>query len=178
MKVNAGSGYVSGSGSISHRQGSADPDPDPDPHQNVMDPQQCEKQYPLSRIRINGIVFTSYASLTGHTRRIIRRDYHLCKKGSAICRSREKGERGPFKWRRGQGELPPEILSCLPPHILCILAFLGDAKSRRGICLSVADPGCLSRIPDPNCLHPGSRIFVKEFKYFNLKKTEKMVSKL
>jgi hypothetical protein len=22
--------------------------------------------------------------------------------------------------------------------------------------ISVADPGCLSRIPDPNCLHPGS----------------------
>jgi hypothetical protein len=27
-----------------------------------------------------------------------------------------------------------------------------------------------SRIPDPNCLHPGSRILIKEFKYFNLKK--------
>ncbi len=64
---------------------------------------------------------------------------------------------------------------------------------------SVADPGCLSRIPDPtvfhpgsrnrtvsipdpgselsqsripdaNCLHPGSRIRIKEFKYFNPKK--------
>jgi hypothetical protein len=35
---------------------------------------------------------------------------------------------------------------------------------------SVADPGCLSRIrlfsiPDPNCLHPGSRILINEFKY-------------
>jgi hypothetical protein len=43
---------------------------------------------------------------------------------------------------------------------------------------SVADPGCLSRIrlfciPDPNCLHPGSRIRLKEFKYFNPKKTKK-----
>ncbi len=27
-----------------------------------------------------------------------------------------------------------------------------------------------SRIPDPNCLHPGSRIRIKEFKYFNPKK--------
>jgi hypothetical protein len=47
---------------------------------------------------------------------------------------------------------------------------------------SVADPGCLSRIPDPtffhpgsripnpNCSHPGSRIRIKEFKYFNQKK--------
>jgi hypothetical protein len=42
---------------------------------------------------------------------------------------------------------------------------------------SVADPGCLSRIPDPtfsipdpNCLHPGSRIRIKELKYFNPKK--------
>jgi hypothetical protein len=55
---------------------------------------------------------------------------------------------------------------------------------------SVADPGCLSqipdptffysgselspsRIPDPNCLHPGSRVRIKEFKYFNPKKTKK-----
>jgi hypothetical protein len=42
---------------------------------------------------------------------------------------------------------------------------------------SVADPECLSRIPDPtfsipdpNCLNPGSRIRIKEFKYFNPKK--------
>ncbi len=44
---------------------------------------------------------------------------------------------------------------------------------------SVADPGCLSRIPDPNFYHPGFRIRIffhpeyririKEFKYFNLK---------
>ncbi len=45
---------------------------------------------------------------------------------------------------------------------------------------SVAEPGCLSRsrirtvsIPDP-----GSRIRIKEFKYFNPKKNKKMVSKL
>jgi hypothetical protein len=62
---------------------------------------------------------------------------------------------------------------------------------------SVADPGCLSRIPDPtffhpgsrildpgslipdpNCLHPGSRILIKEFKYFNPQKSKKMISKL
>jgi hypothetical protein len=29
------------------------------------------------------------------------------------------------------------------------------------------------RIPDPNCLHPGSRIRIKEFKYFNPKKPKK-----
>ncbi len=28
-------------------------------------------------------------------------------------------------------------------------------------------------IPDPNCLHPGSRILIKEFKYFNPKKGKK-----
>ncbi len=55
---------------------------------------------------------------------------------------------------------------------------------------SVADPGCLSRIrlfsipdrgsdvfpsriPDPNCLHPGSRILIKEFKYFYPQKSKK-----
>ena len=36
----------------------------------------------------------------------------------------------------------------------------------------------LFSIPDPKCLHPGSRILIKEFKYFNPKKTNKMVSKL
>jgi hypothetical protein len=39
----------------------------------------------------------------------------------------------------------------------------------------IADPGCLSRTPDPNFYHPGSRIRIKEFKYF---KPKKMVSKL
>jgi hypothetical protein len=44
---------------------------------------------------------------------------------------------------------------------------------------SVADPGCLSRIPEPNFFHPEYwiqgqkdsriRIRIKEFKYFNLK---------
>ncbi len=29
----------------------------------------------------------------------------------------------------------------------------------------------LFSIPDPNCLHPGSRILIKEFKYFNPQKT-------
>ncbi len=33
-------------------------------------------------------------------------------------------------------------------------------------------------IPDPNCLHPGSWILIKEFKYFNPKKSKKMISKL
>jgi hypothetical protein len=35
-----------------------------------------------------------------------------------------------------------------------------------------------SRILDPNCFHPGSRILIKEFKYFNPQKIKKMVSKL
>jgi hypothetical protein len=41
---------------------------------------------------------------------------------------------------------------------------------------SVADPGCLSRIPVSNFFHPGSEFFhpgswirIKEFKYFNPK---------
>ncbi len=34
---------------------------------------------------------------------------------------------------------------------------------------SVADPGCKSRIPDPNFFHPESRIRVKEFKFINPK---------
>ncbi len=51
----------------------------------------------------------------------------------------------------------------------------------RYIYISVADPGCLSRIPDPtffhpgplipylNFFHPGSRIHIKDFEYFNPK---------
>ena len=43
---------------------------------------------------------------------------------------------------------------------------------------SVADPGCLSRIPDPTFFPPGSelspsRILIKEFKYFNPQKSKK-----
>jgi hypothetical protein len=37
----------------------------------------------------------------------------------------------------------------------------------------VADPGCLSRIPDPTFFHPGSRTLIKEFKYFSPKKAKK-----
>jgi hypothetical protein len=60
-----------------------------------------------------------------------------------------------------------------------IVASTGKRENLRNMCTfpSVADPGCLSRIrlfsiPDPNCLHPGSRI-LKEFKYFNPKKAKK-----
>jgi hypothetical protein len=45
----------------------------------------------------------------------------------------------------------------------------GDPTSIRSTSI-FADPGCLSRIPDPTFFHPGSRIRIKEFKYFNPKK--------
>jgi hypothetical protein len=46
----------------------------------------------------------------------------------------------------------------------------------------VADPGCLSRIrlfsiPDSNFFHLGSRIHIKEFKYFNPKIVFKLSEK-
>jgi hypothetical protein len=37
------------------------------------------------------------------------------------------------------------------------------------IIISVTDPGCFSQIPDPNFFHPGTRIRIKEFKYYNPK---------
>jgi hypothetical protein len=45
--------------------------------------------------------------------------------------------------------------------------------------VSVANPGCLSRIriffiPDPNFSHLGSRIRIKEFKYINSKNVSKV----
>ena len=33
---------------------------------------------------------------------------------------------------------------------------------------SVADPGCVSPIPDPTFFHPGSRILIKEFKNLSI----------
>jgi len=54
----------------------------------------------------------------------------------------------------------------------------GDMKFLLPAFPSVADPGCLSRIPDPTFFHPGSRILIKEFKYFNPKKSKKMGFKL
>jgi hypothetical protein len=43
---------------------------------------------------------------------------------------------------------------------------------------SVADPECLSRIRLFSIPDPGSRILIKELKYFNPQKSKKMVSKL
>ncbi len=57
----------------------------------------------------------------------------------------------------------------------CITVYLGVWRIRDVYPGSDFFP---SRIPDPNCLHPGSRILIKEFKYFNPKKAIKMVSKL
>ncbi len=67
-----------------------------------------------------------------------------------------------------------------PEH--CLLSYLFFAFENIVWC-SVADPKCLSRIriflssririfsiPDQNFFHPGSRISIKEFKYFNPKK--------
>ncbi len=52
----------------------------------------------------------------------------------------------------------------------------GTWESVWGSGMFVPDPGSdffPSRIPDPNCLHPGSRILIKEFKYFNPQKSKK-----
>jgi hypothetical protein len=66
---------------------------------------------------------------------------------------------------------------------MCCLRKGGNKGAMRMRCgiqvLSVADPGCLSRIqmfsiPDPNLFHPGSRIRIKKFNYL----TQKSVSKL
>jgi hypothetical protein len=62
------------------------------------------------------------------------------------------------------------LLNALEPGIICSLA------QCCGSGMFVPDPGSdffLSRIPDPNCLHPGSRILIKEFNYFNPKKAKK-----
>jgi hypothetical protein len=60
------------------------------------------------------------------------------------------------------------------------ISIMGDGISEPQQCVGsgmfIPDPGSdffPSRIPDPNCLHPGSRILIKEFKYFNPKKAKK-----
>ncbi len=59
-------------------------------------------------------------------------------------------------------------------------SFTNKVRNAPSIRSSVADPDVypgsrirLFSIPDPNCLHPGSRIRIKEFKYFNPKKPKK-----
>jgi hypothetical protein len=52
-----------------------------------------------------------------------------------------------------------------------------DTDQCCGSGMFIPDPGSVffpSWIPDPNCLHPGSRIRIKEFKYFNPKKNKKL----
>ncbi len=75
----------------------------------------------------------------------------------------------------GIGALPLEVLG----HQLFALVRggvqLAPTEIQRILKISVADPGCLSLIPDPTFFHPGC---LKELKYFNPKKTKKMVSNL
>jgi hypothetical protein len=52
----------------------------------------------------------------------------------------------------------------------------GETKKRSVLRIRDVYPGSRIRlfsIPDPNCLHPGSRILIEEFKYFNPKKNKK-----
>jgi hypothetical protein len=56
----------------------------------------------------------------------------------------------------------------------------GQVGSRPRFDLIGSDHCCGSGIfiTDPTFFHPGSRIGIKEFKYFNPKKTKEMVSRL
>ncbi len=61
------------------------------------------------------------------------------------------------------------------PRISCFRRILWQCC---GSGMFIVHPGSGMFIPDPTFFHPGSRIRIKEFKYFNPKKTKKMVSKL
>jgi hypothetical protein len=77
----------------------------------------------------------------------------------------------------------PFLQRCLPKVKTATLIVFCRSTRNRSTCFdatSVMDPGFLSWIPDPNLLHPGSRIRIfsflpgsririKEFKYFNTK---------
>jgi hypothetical protein len=82
----------------------------------------------------------------------------------------------------------------MPMKVLVMtMALEGVQEGSTGKCIcknetSVADPGCLSRIPDPTFFHPGSRIRTvsipdpgsssKNLSILTPKKAKKMVSKL
>ncbi len=51
---------------------------------------------------------------------------------------------------------------------------LGEKFQCCGSGMCIPDPNFSFLIPDPNSLHPGSRVRIKEFNYFNHKKTKKM----
>ncbi len=75
-------------------------------------------------------------------------------------------------WSRSKCDLSPGLKNEMRPYAAFIYNLQVKSKS------SVADPGCLSRIPDPTFFHPGSelspsRILIKEFKYFNPQKSKK-----
>ncbi len=71
------------------------------------------------------------------------------------------------------------LLAPLAPSLISQFVKLQADRSTfhaKVLLTSVADPGCLSRIPgpnfsilDPNFFNPESRIRIKEFKYFNPK---------
>ncbi len=91
--------------------------------------------------------------------------------------------------RRSKEVFPSPACVCLPGPALastcspCRWAWAGASPSRISyhniVVGSVADPGCLSRIPDPTFFHPGSELFhpgswipdpPQRIQYFNQKK--------
>ena len=77
----------------------------------------------------------------------------------------------------------PHLYDRVNCHSQILVQKVQDCLKLKSFCLCcgsgrfIPDPGSNFfpfRIPDPKCLHPGSRIRIKEFKYFNPKKTKKM----
>ncbi len=70
---------------------------------------------------------------------------------------------------------PPEYFICSSSPFQAVDSNTWFEKAIRAgaVTSSVAEPGCWSRIRLFSILDPGSRIRIKEFKYFNPKKTKK-----
>ncbi len=142
----AGSASESVSGSISQRHGSADPDPDPP--QNGMDPQHCTQEWRCRRWWC--WQWTSWWTTVWSWRRIPPSS----SPGSPYA---------PTTFPLGSRQLPRYRYRVI------------NVQRYRYRNLE-ADPGCLSRVLDPNFFYPRSRIQVqkdsgsastwKEFKYF------------
>jgi hypothetical protein len=45
-----------------------------------------------------------------------------------------------------------------PTELISVFGSVGDPEPDPHVFGSVADPGCLSRIPDPTFFHPGSEL--------------------
>ncbi len=163
---------------VSQRYGSENPDPHPDPCQNVTDPEQ------RNTVQFNPL----FATNLPETRSQIERRRPNLKSAPLRMRLARKigSQNETFIRSQTLGRVLKQtfmyVNSLILPPYWCSRASLNSSfwclilsrcKQCCGSGMFIPDPTFFpSRIPDPNCLPPESRI-LKEFKYFNPQKSKK-----